>query len=243
MTSLDGYFPVPLINDWIVDWETPERAIVTDSSFEIGVKGLMFDDRVGEEEPTIAIPNMPYHDIYKSQKYQAFVSAYSIDGFFGSFLEVVGINGKVDQSILPPEAAAFLTTGTINLLLPGIADYYGSEQPVEVDFNVTKLGGFEVSQANVEMSGATSLDLLFYVTKTDGTKELACNLELNDIAFKFTALINNMDVSLNITKVQVGSVNVVEDTFGRLSSSFIKTKINTGFAIALPIINAALAKF
>lgn len=30
MTRLDGYFPVPLIPNWIVDWETPQSAIVTD---------------------------------------------------------------------------------------------------------------------------------------------------------------------------------------------------------------------
>lgn len=169
------------------------------------------------------------------------MSAYSIDGFFNSLIEVVGLHGRVDQSMLPEELQGVLTTGTINLLLPGISDYYGADQPVDVAFNVTYLNGFEVSEADVEMSGVTSLDLQFYVTKTDGTQELACELGLNDSSFKFTALINNMDIALNITKVQVDSVDVVSDTFGRLSASFIKTKINTSFAVALPLINAALA--
>ena len=26
MTKLDGYFPVPLVPNWVVDWETPEAA-------------------------------------------------------------------------------------------------------------------------------------------------------------------------------------------------------------------------
>ena len=43
MTKLDGYFTVPFIPNWIVDWETPQSAIVTDDYFAIGVKGLMFD--------------------------------------------------------------------------------------------------------------------------------------------------------------------------------------------------------
>ena len=43
MNKLDGYFPIPLVPHWIVDWETPQSAIVTDNYFAIGVKGLMFD--------------------------------------------------------------------------------------------------------------------------------------------------------------------------------------------------------
>ena len=67
MTKLDGYFPVPLINKWVVDWETPEAAQVTDIAFEIGVKGLMFDRDFGEEEPSVEIPDLPYHDTSKPE--------------------------------------------------------------------------------------------------------------------------------------------------------------------------------
>ena len=44
----DGYLPMPLINNWILDWETPESAIVTADSISIGVKGLYFDKVYGE---------------------------------------------------------------------------------------------------------------------------------------------------------------------------------------------------
>lgn len=43
MTKLDGYFP--LTKNWIADWETPQSAVVTDTKFAIGCKGLMFDKR------------------------------------------------------------------------------------------------------------------------------------------------------------------------------------------------------
>ena len=69
MTKLDGYFPVPLIPKWVVDWETPEAAQVTDIAFEIGVKGLMFDRDFGEEEPTVDIPELPYHDTTRAEQY------------------------------------------------------------------------------------------------------------------------------------------------------------------------------
>lgn len=89
----NGFFPIPFIKDWIVDWETPQSAIVTDTSFAIGVKGLMFDSALGEVEPPIAAPDMPYYDPNRSEKYQAYVSAYSIDGFFGSLISTVGVHG------------------------------------------------------------------------------------------------------------------------------------------------------
>ena len=55
-----GYFPMPIEN-WVVDWQTPEPAVVTDTYIGIGVKGLYFDKSIGEEEPDVAIPDMPYH--------------------------------------------------------------------------------------------------------------------------------------------------------------------------------------
>ena len=51
-----------------------------------------------------------------------------------------------------------------------------------------------------------------------------------------------MDVSLNITKVNIDNVNVVSDTFGRLSGLTIKVELNNAFRIGLPVFNKVLAK-
>lgn len=69
MERLDGYFPIPLISNWIVDWETPQAAIVTDTQFAIGVKGLMFDREIGEEDPGVIVPDMPYYNTSRSEQY------------------------------------------------------------------------------------------------------------------------------------------------------------------------------
>ena len=71
---------------------------------------------------------------------------------------------------------------------------------------------------------------------------MAAELSLNNIEFDFTALVNNMDVSLNVTKLNIDKVDVVSDTFGKLSSSFIKLKLNNAFRIGLPIFNMVMAK-
>ena len=79
---------VPPKLNWIIDWETPEAAIVTDAQFQIGVRGLLFDKLIGPEEPTVAIPDMPYHLSTHIEKYQAFVSSYTIDSFFLSLIHI-----------------------------------------------------------------------------------------------------------------------------------------------------------
>jgi len=242
MTKLDGYFPVPLIPGWIVDWETPEAAIVTDTYFSIGCKGLMFDKQIGEEEPSVVIPDMPYYNSSLPQQYQAYVSSYSIDGFFSSLIEVVGIHGWVNATEVPAKSPFQLTTDMVNKLLPGIVSHYGSGLPVDVRFNVTSLGNFQVSEADEEMGGVATLTLEFWVEQASGVTEMAADLRLNDVLFKFTALVNNMDVSLNITKVNIDSVDVISDTFGRLSGLTIKVELNNAFRIGLPIMNLILAK-
>ena len=158
----------------------------------------MFDKDIGEEDPGVLAPDMPYYDSTRSEKYQAFLSSYTIDGFFSSFLEVEGIHGFVNSTMIPSSVPFALTTTTVNLLLPGISKHYGADVPVDVRFNVTSLGDFAVSEADEEMSGSTSLTLEFWVTD-----ELAASLSLNGVDFKFTALVDNMDVALNITKVNI----------------------------------------
>jgi hypothetical protein len=99
-----------------------------------------------------------------------------------------------------------------------------------------------VSEANEEMSGTASLTLEFWVEQASGVAAMAADLGLNDVDFKFTAFVNNMDVSLNITKVNIDSVDVISSTIGRLSALTIKLELNNGFRIGLPFFNRILAK-
>ena len=93
------------------------------------------------------------------------------------------------------------------------------------------------------MSGTTSLNLQFWVEKTDSTKELACELNLSDVDFDFSALVTDMNITLNITKINIDTVDIVSDTFGRLSALTLKLKLNNGFRIMIPLLNVFLSKF
>ena len=93
------------------------------------------------------------------------------------------------------------------------------------------------------MSGTTSLNLQFWVEKTDSTKEIACELNLSDVDFDFSALVTDMNITLNITKINIDKVDIVSDTFGKLSALTLKLKLNNGFRIMIPLLNVFLSKF
>lgn len=62
LAKSNGYMPVPVYADWTLDWETQDPAVVTNSYMAVGVKGLLFDKQIGEEEPAgVTIPDMPMH--------------------------------------------------------------------------------------------------------------------------------------------------------------------------------------
>lgn len=53
----------------VVDWQTPLPAIVTNTYVGMGVKGLYFDRRIGEEEPIVTIPDLPDHLSSHTEKF------------------------------------------------------------------------------------------------------------------------------------------------------------------------------
>jgi hypothetical protein len=138
MGRMDGYFPVPLIPNWVIDWQTPEAVQVTAAQVAVGIKCLFFDKSIGEEEPSVAIPDMPYHSTSHLEKFQTYLSAYTIDGFFGSLLEVSELKGWSKYDAGPKD----VTTTSLDALLPGIVAYYGAGQPVDTFFQVWSLGDF-----------------------------------------------------------------------------------------------------
>ena len=75
----------------------------------------------------------------------------------------------------------------------------------------------------------------------DGTSEMACDLILKDVQIGLIAPITDMSLVIDITRINVGSVTVVSDTFGKLSSILIRTEINNGFRIVQPTLNAFLS--
>lgn len=48
------------MDHWWLDWQTLSPANVSETAFELGIKGIMYDDRAGESQWSTAFPDMPY---------------------------------------------------------------------------------------------------------------------------------------------------------------------------------------
>ena len=62
LASTESMIEIPTFANWDLDWETLQAAIVTETSFELGAMGIMFDTEYGEAEWSIALPDMLYKD-------------------------------------------------------------------------------------------------------------------------------------------------------------------------------------
>lgn len=91
------------------------------------------------------------------------------------------------------------------------------------------------------MQGVITLELQFWVTKTDGTQEQAAALMLKDTAFGFIAPVSDLTLTIQTTKLNVDSVDVLQCAFGRLSGVSIKLEINNGYRIFEPTLNKVLS--
>jgi hypothetical protein len=91
------------------------------------------------------------------------------------------------------------------------------------------------------MNANAQLEVQFWVLLADGTQELAAELMLTDIELGIIAPITNLSLVISITRLNVGSVQVISSTFGHLSGLVIKTEINNGFRVAQPYLNSWLA--
>jgi len=87
------------------------------------------------------------------------------------------------------------------------------------------------------MAGDVTMKLDFYVETSPGTVEAAAGITLVNTNFAFTALIENMDISLNIAKVNVDGVGIDYCNFGTLRGVTLKLELNNGFRVLLPTLN------
>ena len=242
LASTDAMVDIPSFIDWHLDWETLSPAIVTETSFELGAKGIMFDDTYGEAEWSTAFPDMMYKDTTQSAEFQAFISDESVDSLLGSFLEVGNIDGWLYGDQLPEKAGRNLTCADLEIAFPGISAKYGADSIVDVHFDVTDLHGFSSSAANQEVTVRGTADLQFW-PRFDGTTELAVELSVIDILFTGGIAIDGYFATGEVTKFLVDQIEVISSTVGDLSAFALKIEINTVSRLIVPEINNFLKNY
>ena len=90
------------------------------------------------------------------------------------------------------------------------------------------------------MQGVVTIELAFWVVMSDGSLSEAASLMVKDTQFGFIAPIVDMSLTLQVTRLNVGSVDVLYSNIGKLSGVSIKLEINNGFRIFQPALNAFL---
>jgi hypothetical protein len=228
----DGFLPLP--HGIVIDWETPTAAIVSTTAFMFAIKGDFFDRPYGEIDPGVAIPSMPNFDASKPEGYQNYVSTFSLDTIGSTITEETTISSWVNAAY-----TTSITTGRLNAFLPGIQAYYG-DVPVAINWSITKLGSFGVTEANPQVNCLATINLDFYAMTATGP-QLATSMTLVDTFVGFTILVNNMTMNIQLATTNVDKIVVNSCSFGKLSTVLLKTEINNFFRIFTPIINNDLA--
>jgi hypothetical protein len=237
LEAMDGELPIPLVKDWVLDWQTQQPVQITNEWIGAGFRALFFDEQIGREELGIDIdPAMTYKDSERPEKFQNWLSAYSINSFLHTVTEVLPLSGMIKSEWL-----GGLTCGQLVALLPGIATTYGAAQPVDVFIDIHQLHDFHSFINNQEMRIQSDFDLQFWVHTTSGETVYAAGLGLSTVKLGVQAITDNMNLTLAITQLNVGKVTVLQSTIGNISPAQIKLEINNGFRVARPIINKLLA--
>ena len=228
-----------IIGNLFIDWETEQPFYVTDTSLEFGARAILFDSVFGEQLPA-EWPTMPYKDTAQPAQFQVFLSDEAVNAAFTSLLEIHPVEGWLNSTMVPESAPINLTTGFLDKAFKGIASYYGPDQPVNVYANLTDLGGFTVTAGKKEVSMNAALRLQFFVETTNGTTDLAVDLDLSQIVADATILIDGFNVTGNFTKLKVQNLAVNYCSFGKISTFQLKIELNVGLAVAAGPLNKAL---
>lgn len=121
LASTGGMSVIPGFPNWFIDYQTPDAAVVTATSFEAGIRGIMFDSDIGESEWTANAPaDLPYKTDAHTAGLQAFISDWSINSVVGSFLEVYDVQGWVNATSEINGTALNLNAGSVALIFPQI---------------------------------------------------------------------------------------------------------------------------
>lgn len=144
------------------------------------------------------------------------------------------------NTMIKPTSPFQLTTSDCDFFLPGIADYYGADLPIDLFFKVLEVGEIGITKDDQEMSGTGTLETQFWVELADGTKDLAASITLAQTSFGFTALVDNMSVMLQIAQVKSSDLSVDFCSFGTLSALKLKLELNNFLRLYMGHINAWL---
>lgn len=241
LATTDGKAQLKPFTNWFFDFETEEAGYVDTGSINLGAKGILYDSDIGEVLPD-TFPAMPYKDPAIPSAAQVFVSQESVSSLLTSFLQVHPIDGWFNSTMVPSTAKFQLTTGFLNKAFKGISDYYGTDAPVNVQYNLLSLHDFAVKASSPDLTLFGDIGLKFYVDGVNGT-ELAVDLDVHDFEFQGQVkVVNETQLETNITKLHVKKITVNSCSFGEIGTFKLQMGLNVALAVAAPTIAGKIDK-
>jgi hypothetical protein len=120
--------------------------------------------------------------------------------------------------------------------MPGIESYYG-DLPVNIFFRVQDFGNIGIFEDNQELDGTITVETQYWVQFPNNTQEMAASVTLQNMKVGFTAIITNMNVSLNLQQIKSTDIVVNFCTFGTISPFSFRIKLNFIFTTFKVLIN------
>lgn len=241
LAATDGRAPMPGFPTWVMDFSTPDAAIITDTTFEFGIRGIMYDTEIGESEMSMDFPAMPYKNTNHTAQLQIFLSTLSIESVAKSGLEVGDASGWINSTMVVNGTSLDITCGLINHVFSGLSDKYGADTPANLFFNLTSLHNIHTSEETQILSFDGSFDFAVWVP-TDAGDVNAVEVGFDDVSFEASVTITNFTIGIDIKKFTVHAINTLVSTIGNLHTLTLKTLINSAMLLLLPALNAIIAK-
>ena len=229
-----------IIPDLWFDWMTEQPFYVTDTSLEFGGRAILYDSEFGETVPT-SWPEMPYKVDSEPSGIQVFISEQSVNAALTALLEKHPVDVWLNATMVPASSKLQLNTGALEKVLPGISDYYGANQTVNVRVNVTDVYDATFLEGKETVGLNADWNMKIYVDTVNGTTDLAADLTFTKMIADASILIDGYNVTGNFTKLKVSTITVNSCAFGTISTFKLKMEINVGLAVAAVPINKALS--
>merc|ERR1719183_2052218 len=159
---------------------------------------------------------MPHYNSLNKQKFQVFLSEYTLDSFGESFLRAYPMNISLDSTDVPKDSPIQLDTTALSYFFWGMEYHYGSSKPVDILFHIKKLENFKIRGTDDTLSTDGDIGIDFFVHTSNTTKEKAISISVDKVALNFTANLvgNSSDLRFNFKNAGIRDVIINNITFG-----------------------------
>ena len=219
-----------------LDWQISQAPIVNHRSLEIGMKGLFFQTKAGESGAPPAPPKMPYHDKYTKSEFQVFLSTYVVNSLADTLIKNNQLQFTLNAKAVPTESPIKLDTTYLDGIFPGLADIYGKDRPVDLQFNILKSNVLTIGNKE-RINYQANTGVKFWVEQADGTKDLAIDFTVDDLLIDLQVLVFGQQPWLEAKEIHLGSIIGSSSKIANFNLTAEVQNINKLFKEGLPIFN------